>query len=286
MLDAIFGRGNAVVAVTAELNFDDRHTTSEVFSQTPNTPPLWSSNTTENYTGTGGAATGVLGPDNIQVPGGSAGGDSTYTSTTDEVQNAVNKATEVTQTTPGAVARQSVAVMIDATAASTVADMNQLQATLAAAAGIDTARGDSIAILPIQFDQSAATAAQQALDQANQAQQAADQAARMDRYIQYGVAGLLFLGLIVFLLIRKASKNRKERREAINIGEIGAIEDEPLLLDGGDGLELPELQSLVAPMQGAERKRAELTELAEKEPEVVAELLRGYLAGAGVRRGR
>jgi flagellar M-ring protein FliF len=228
----------------------------------------------------------VLGPDNIQVPGGSAGGDSTYQSTTDEQQNAVNKETVVTQTAPGGVARQSVAVMIDSAAAGTVANMTQLQATLAAAAGIDTTRGDTIALQIVQFDQTAATAAQAALDQANAAQQAAAQAAQMDRYIQYGIAGLLFLGLIVFLIIRKASKNRKQRREAINIGEISAADDDPLLLDGGEALELPELQELVAPMHGAERKRAELGELADKEPEVVAELLRGYLAGAGVRRGR
>jgi flagellar M-ring protein FliF len=289
MLDTIFGRGKAVVAVTAELNYDVTQSTSETFDYTPGTPPLTSSTTTEDYTSTGGTtATGVLGPDNIQVPNGNAvGGDSTYAATSEDVQNAVNKNTTITQSAPGStVTRQSVAVMIDATAAGTVADLNQLQATLAAAAGIDTNRGDTIALQTVQFDQSAANAAQAALDDAAAAEQAAAQAAQMDKYIQYGIAGLLFLGLIVFLLVRKASKNRKERREAIHIGDLDDAGDDPLLLDGGEALDLPELQELVQPMRAADRKRAELTELADKEPEVVAELLRGYLAGAGMRRGR
>jgi flagellar M-ring protein FliF len=178
--------------------------------------------------------------------------------------------------------------MIDATAAGTVADMNQLTATLAAAAGVDAARGDTIAVQTVPFDQSSAQAAQDALDQAAADQIAAEQAAAMDRYIEYGIAGAILLLFIIILAIRKASKNRRERREAVNIGEIADVPDDTLLLDGGVELELPQIEAYQPALESAERMRSELTELADKEPDVVAELLKGYLAGSGLggRRGR
>ena len=116
ILDPLVGAGNSAVTVTAQLGTASSQTTTETFSATPTTPPLASSTKTEQYTGSGGAgAAGVLGPDNVSVPSGTAGsGTGTYSSTSTDVTNSVNKSTQVVTTPPGGVQRQSVSVAVDA----------------------------------------------------------------------------------------------------------------------------------------------------------------------------
>lgn len=289
VLDQVVGRGRSAVTVTAELDFDETHRTTESFTPAEGTPPLTSSTATETYTGAGaGTATGVLGPDNVQVPSG-GDGDNTYSSETSELQNAVDKSTEVTQTAPGRVERQSVAVLVDAGAAASL-DMAALTKTLSAAAGVLPERGDTIEVQALVFDTSAADEAQAALDAA-QAQEDAAQAAS-DRKLLIGAGAGLLVALVLVLLAVRAGRRRRnlrERREALDLGDLAMVQGgpAPLLLDAPD--DLPALPVAAAPLDGpdpVERKRAEIAELADAQPEEVAELLRGWLTGAGPRGGR
>lgn len=283
MLDQVVGAGNSTVTVTAALNQDQTQRTSEEFAPAADAPPLASSTTSEEYSGTGGGnATGVLGPDNIAVPEGEAGTDGDYLKTTEDVTNAVNKVTEVTTVAAGSVQRQSLAVLVDQTAAAGI-DLAQLSATLTAAAGIDTARGDTIAVQAMAFDTTGADAAAEALAAADAETAAAERASMLRQLV---IAGALLLIAIIIAVVL-ARRSRRSKREALDIGELP-------LMDGPDEAaifeELPEIPpalpgpAVIDPVaESLAVKRAEIAALADEQPEEVADLLRGWLTPVGRR---
>jgi flagellar M-ring protein FliF len=284
MLDRLVGPGNATVTVNAQLDLSQSERTTEEFSATPDTPPLASSTTTEEYTGTGnGGATGVLGPDNIAVPGDGANGNGTYSSTNEDVTNAVNKATETTRSAPGALQKQSVSVLVDQAAAGGI-NMADLQAAVAAAAGVDTERGDTLSVQRMAFDTTSAQAAEQALAAAD-AQAAAEQRSDMIRQIAVA-AGIVLLVVVVMIVLGRRS--RRARREALDLGELDAARATAVALPPIEGPAEDELPILppppvpVAP-DGTAVRRAEIAALADEQPEQVAELLRGWMT-TGARR--
>ena len=67
MLDRALGAGNAVVTVAASLDFDQSNSTSQTYSYPQELPALAETTSTEQYTGTGGAAAGVLGEDRVDL---------------------------------------------------------------------------------------------------------------------------------------------------------------------------------------------------------------------------
>jgi flagellar M-ring protein FliF len=269
--------------VTAALNQDQTQRTSEEFTAAEGVPPLASSATIEEYAGAGsGTATGVLGPDNIAVPTGEGDGTGTYSKTTEDVNNAVNKVTEVTTVAPGTVQKQSLAVLVDTTAAAGV-DLTQLSATLTAAAGIDTARGDTIAVQAMPFDTTGADAAAEALAAADAQTAAAERASLLRQAVIAGA--LLLIAIIIGIVL--ARRSRRSKREALDIGELP-------LMDGPDeSPELDELPEIPPALPGPAEidpvaeslavKRAEIAALADEQPEEVADLLRGWLTPAGRR---
>lgn len=287
LLDRVVGAGNAAVTVNAQLNYDEKSTTTEEFSATPDTPPLASSTKSEEYSGGAPGATGVLGPDNIAVPG-DASGSGDYKSTTEDVTNSVNKSTETVKAAPGGVERQSVAVAVNSDAATGI-DMANLQAMVAAAAGIDTTRGDTIEVQAMAFDTTQAEAAEQALAEADAAAKVAAQNALVEKG---AIGGAAVLGLIVLIIIVSVARrsSRKARRTSLDLGELSVLNgagSDPLALEGADADEIPALPA--APVSLAPDpvalKRAEIGALADEQPDEVADLLRGWLAeSGGVRR--
>jgi len=270
--------------VTAELDYDETRRTVEQFTASEGVPPLASSTTSEDYTGAGGTATGVLGPDNIAVPN-DASGTGTYSSTTEDVTNAVDKVTEQVTAAPGAVERQSVAVAVD-TAAVAGINMADLSEMVAAAAGINTERGDTIAVQSMAFDTTAAQTAQEALAAADKA---AEAAASKSFIRQAAIAGLVLLLAIVVIVVI-ARRSGRSRRTTLDLGEIalGPGPSDPLALEGVPGDELPALPSVPLPTapDPVAMKRAEIGALADEQPEEVADLLRGWLVGSGSSSGR
>jgi flagellar M-ring protein FliF len=281
LLDQVVGAGRSAVTVTAQLDYDETQRTVEQFSAGDGVPPLASSTTKEEYTGSGSGASGVLGPDNIAVPGGTSG-DGTYSSTTEDLTNAVNKSTEVTKAAPGAVERQSVAVAVDADAAKSL-DMANLSEMVAAAAGIDTTRGDTISVQSMAFDTTQAQDATEALAAAD----AATQKAATTSLIKQGAIGAAVLLLVLVIVVVLARRSGRSRRTTIDLGELPLTPTDPLALEGVDVDELPALP--VAPRQLAPDpvalKRAEIGQLADDQPEEVADLLRGWLVGSGASAG-
>jgi flagellar M-ring protein FliF len=282
MLDRVLGPGRAVAKVTAQLNFDAIESTNEKLTSNPKTAPIAETTTTEKYKGAGGTVGGVLGTDNLAVPSGTTSGNGQYDKTATTKNNSISKETIKTKAAPGAVARQSVSVVVDSrTPGLQVAQIQQMVTT---AAGVDAKRGDTMSVTSLPFDTSAAAAAAADLKKAEAAQQ---QQTMIGYAKQGGIALVALIALLIFWLKRR--KKRKKAAAAQPELHLLQVDDVvqpvalpaaapqalsstgrlPALPAAGDGLDGP---------SDAARQREQVAALVERQPEEVAELLRGWLA--------
>jgi flagellar M-ring protein FliF len=282
LLQPLVGAGHVIVQVNASLNFDTQQTTSEQYVQpSPGTSPMPLSETQSNetYTGTSPNSAGILGPDNIAVPSASSsaapGNYSNSSSTTD---NAIGRVVQQVNTAPGAVQHLSVAVLLDSATAAKV-NTADVQKLVENAAGVQTSRGDTVQVSSMPFDQTAAKAAQADLAAAAKTKSMS----KLMGYAKDGVIGLLVLGAAVFFMrkAKKAQENspmlstseRLELEDARRVRAILAAQQEDVVRElvpgprGNDRLEL-----------GRVELDSEIGELVERQPEEVAQLLRGWLA--------
>ena len=278
MLDQVVGPGHSKVKVTADLNYDQTATKSQTYVANSKNPPLSQTTNQENYTGTGSSAGGVLGADNIQVPSGSGPGTYTHRSSTQD--NALGTVTQTVQTAPGSVRKLSVAVLLDSRTAANI-NTNSVQQLVSNAVGLSTARGDTMAVTSLPFDQTAVIAAKQA--------QVTTAKAQWQQQVMSAVKDVA-IGFAVLLLLLKAMRGRRkakkrmkltaeeqarldemqaaleaQRREAITAREA------QLAIDAGGGPESSEGKD-------RDRRQKELGLLVDRQPEEVAQLLRTWLA--------
>ncbi|MFJ3027683.1 flagellar basal-body MS-ring/collar protein FliF [Curtobacterium sp. NPDC087080] len=305
LLDTTLGPGNASVVVSATMNQQSGTRTSESFAQ-PTTGPvaLNESSSTEQYgsgSGAGAGATGVLGPDNIAVPNGTAGGtnangtatgDDGYKNESATKNNAVDKTTETTQIPAGGVERQTISVALNSRADSVQnANLQSINDLVSAAAGADNTRGDQVRVAMMDFDDSAAKDAAKALEE----QQQTEQQQAMWSAIRTAGIVLAVLAAAIVLAIVLARRARRQSREAVDVGELDVFAGETFELPlGGDDLAIPAVEPETvalptlphddAPTEvlttdeiSAERRRQEISALAERDPKRTADLLRGLL---------
>lgn len=274
MVDKLVGVGNAVVSVAADLDYDQVARTSETYQVDPEVelPPLSSATTTEEYTGTGQAVGGVLGPDNIAVPQGEGGGGE-YRKESETVNNPINKTVEQVTTAPGSVRRQSVSVVVSETAGAAL-DMAQLEQAVAAAAGIVPERGDVVSVSRMAFDTTNAAAAEEALAAAAAEREAEQQADLLRTAIIAGVALLV----VVLVMIALARRSRRARREEI---DLGALElEQAAAAEEVEEQETAPVLPPAPPVDPITAKREDVLALAADQPAEVADALRGWLAGS------
>lgn len=282
LLQPLVGAGHVIVQTNATLNFDSQETTSENYVQpSPGTTPIPLSETksVETYSGTNPSSNGILGPDNIAVPVPSTtASPGTYYNGSTTTDNAIGRVVQQVKTAPGAVQHMSVAVLLDSTAAAKV-NTGDVQKLVENAAGIVTTRGDSVHVSTMPFDQTAAKTAQQEIA-------AAKKSKDMNKLIGYGKDGLIgfvVLGAIVFFM-RKAKKAR-EHSPVLGLSERLELEEarkmRALLAARQDEV----VRELVPGPRGNDRLEiaratidSEIGELVERQPEEVAQLLRGWLA--------
>jgi flagellar M-ring protein FliF len=285
MLDTVVGPGHSAVNVTADLNYDNTETKTQKYVADPAVPPLSESKKSEQYNGANGVPVGgVLGPDNIQVPSGTGtGGDGQYQQTTETRNNAVGMVTETTKGAPGAVRRLGIAVIVDSSAAKI--DEAQLQQLVSSAVGLDPTRGDQIAVSSMAFDTTAATAEQNAAKDAVKGQQQQIQ----QHYIQMGAIVLALLLLLIIAAVgnrkrRKAEQQRLSEEQSAALEQMQAAIEAArakLALEGSGGTGgAPALEGSGAPGDEFDRdgRFKDITLMVEKQPDEVAQLLRGWLA--------
>ena len=273
MLDKVLGPGHAIVRVQADLNYDKQTTDTEEYITDKSVPPLSVTTNKETYTGNGAAIGGVLGPDNVSVPSGS-GGQSKYQKDDQTLTNAVGTRKQTTTVAPGAVRRMSVAVVLDNALPVASGNTTNISQLVAAAAGIDPKRGDTVQVTAMPFDTTAAKQAQKELAQAASAKQHAETMS----LVKTGVIVLL----VVLVLIWVARRSRKVERTPVYVSALPGGEApealearlQPLALEAAH-------RELVLPdPQHVERMavRSEIGDLIEQQPDEVARLLRGWLA--------
>lgn len=290
MLDRVVGVGNATVVVAASMSLQSGQRVEETFTTPEGDPVLQENSSNQNYSGTGaGNSTGVLGADSIAVPtGATAGGDGTYTTESSDKVNAINKVTETTQIPAGEIERQTISVAVDKDAAAGMS-ASVLQGLVAAAAGIDTERGDAVKVELVSFAKVDSGTAASALEEAR----ASEMQGSITQIITTAipVAGVILVLIILMSGIRASAKRRAKQTEK-DLGEMTQVRD-PLEAGQAQALDAAAAAGLFAPTQplvagpsafaefgpdldepGVERMRQEIDSLAAQSPERMAEHLR------------
>lgn len=167
LLASVVGAGRARVQVAAELDLDRSTRTSEIFdpeSQVVRSSQLRETGDESNGPGNTGEVTVANElPGASENAGGGAGGTSQLSSSLEETMNyEISKTTETLVTEAGAIQRLSVAVVVDGIytydnagngtyEARSQAELDQISALVRSAIGYDSARGDQIEVVNMQF---------------------------------------------------------------------------------------------------------------------------------------
>ncbi len=275
MIDQVVGAGHAVVTVNSELDFDKTNTEKKTYVYDRNSPPLSSQKTSEKYTGNQAGNGGTLGAGTPATTASAGANGGSYTKDSETVDNALGTVTETTQNAPGAVKKLSIAVLLDGS----VPNVNQsaIQSLVSSAVGLDTTRGDTLAIQSLPFDTSAT---KQAADASSAAAKAAAARAAHDRtmgYVRQGVLALIVLGVVIGTVI--ASRRRRPAQFEPAYADDDLFSDEPVMELVAPAPPPDEAAHLaaVAEMQEAAARRRALVALADEQPSDVARVLSGWL---------
>jgi flagellar M-ring protein FliF len=252
------GPGKAEVKVSADVNADQA--TKDELKYGASTP-LKQVVETEKLAGGGAGSSGAAGTTS-NVPSyaaaAAAGGKSNYNRKSTTSDFGVDKTVTRTKVAPGAVNRLNVALVVDKSVPK--AELPALRAAVAGAAGIVPARGDVLALSQVAFAKPTTVAAPGAGP------------GGMIGYAKYGAAGL---GLLGFLFFSARQLRRREgetlMREPNWLREIEA----PTTLAH---LERPRVSTL--PERSDDPARMQVEELAEREPERVAQQIRTWMRDA------
>ncbi len=273
-LEALAGPGRASVTVNAVLDFDESASETETYDADSQVA-MREQTSTETYNGTGTPPGGTVG-----VEGGgpvAADGEATEYSRDETTREyGVNRVVTRNVQAPGTPERLSVAVTVDdgSLTGATVPDASSIESLVAAAVGLDIARGDTIEVLSYPFSPPAEVEAP------------AGSVTDMVSMVPQIVGGLVVLlaAAAMFLM----SRSRKEQDEvtwlpapaappAISGGAFnGATNDAvPALVGAPQNLPVAVAQpvAVAAPMGAS----GGVGTLADQQPDQVAALLRSWL---------
>ncbi|MGE3621763.1 MAG: flagellar M-ring protein FliF C-terminal domain-containing protein, partial [Acidimicrobiia bacterium] len=242
-------------------------------------PVATETTSSETYAGAATAVGGALGPDGTPTTGD--GGDTQYEKEAATRTYAVGKVTEQVEAAPGAVQRLSVAVLLDS-GASGAAGTAEVERLVSAAAGLDTGRGDLLAVSEMPFDRTPVEAPVTAAP--------ADGSSPVDLVRPVGA-------VLLALVVLAAAWRSAHRATAVQriplplpagagggypaLDEIGpgVLDDDADGVDGTAELALPAPMAL-GPAEADERTvvKEQIADLIERQPDQVAQVLRGWLA--------
>jgi len=288
LVGASVGPGQVKATVSADLNMDQTTSTKESFTPTELAPgatgviPTQETTKTEVYGGSGAAPTtqGQLGSANPATAAGT-GANSGYSLQESQKSNAVNKEVSTTNKAMGTVQRLSVAVIVDEAAVS-AAQLPAIQQLVSNAAGIDTARGDTVVVTRMPFDKTIQKQLQKSL--------AAHSPSTPDSttLLLYAVGGALALliAIATFVVLRRRKRDLRELEElADQAGQLSwdgpdldITTSNPAIAGRMAGGGPTTSASGVVLNGGTPDRREVLGDLIDNQPDEVAQLLRGWLA--------
>ena len=282
MVEQVTGVGHASVRVRADLNYDTRSVVTESFNDNNGKPVATSEHiATEAYTGPGAASAagnlpgGALGttasPTTVATAtAGATGTGNDYKKSDAQRDYAVGKVTERLDNAPGVLKRLSIAVLIDKRSK---VKASALRSIVAAAAGLDTKRGDTLQIGTLAFDQTETKLAAAELSRVETV------AAKTQMFEMIRGGALALLALITVFLGYRGAKKSTTRRLPISVdgigGEPAALERRSLALDGGSSGALA--SAAANARTGADTREGDLLSMIAGQPDDVAETLRDWL---------
>lgn len=258
LLARTVGLDKAAVQTTVDLNTDQA--TRDELKYAEDGVPLKTKTEDEQLEGgaSKGGRSGTTGNIPTYAQSSAGGANSNYTRKSDDTEFGVDKTVTRTKVAPGAVNRLDIALMIDKTVPK--ADAEALRNAVSSAAGIQSTRGDTLTLSQVAFPKASA-------DDKDAAPPAASPI--MD-YAGYGVAGLALLAFLIFMILQLRKREGETlMKEPRWLREIEA----PTTLAA---LESPGTQSLL-PAREENPARLQVEELADREPERVAQQIRSWM---------
>lgn len=261
MLASVLGPGRAVVRVSAELDTTTRSSESETYDP-GKTVTLRKETGKEVYSGNGTPTAGgvVSVPDPVAAtPGSGTSAPSSYDKQDVKEEYGVTRQVDKTATTPGALKRLTVAVVLDDKAVGlTTAAVSDLVAN---AVGVDPKRGDTISVASAAFPAAA-----------NAEAKAAGGAAPGQDYVRLAtmvVAGLVLL--LVALALLKAARRGSVAEIPLSSLALAPEQTDPAALAA------PARAKALEPARETEED-VRVLELVDSRPDEVSTLIRSWLA--------
>jgi flagellar M-ring protein FliF len=258
LLTRTVGPGKAEVQVSADVIADEA--TKDELTYGDGSPLKKTTESEKLKGGTAGAggASGTTGniPSYPQGAAAGANGGQNYDRKSDTTQFGVDKTVVRTKVAPGAVNKLNVALIVDKSVPKT--EIPALETAVASAAGIDAARGDAISVSQIAFVKPA------------KADAAGPGGGGLMGYAKYAAGGL---GLLAFLILSARHLRRREGETLMRQPQwLREIEAPTTLAE----LEQPRKRSGL-PERSENQARDQIEELAERDPERVAQQIRTWM---------
>jgi flagellar M-ring protein FliF len=258
------GADKAQVQVHSDLNVDQ--STQEKLQYAKKGTPLHTTKETESLKGSGSASGGTAGaaanlPTYAQNAASASGGNSNYKRTTDNTDFGVDKTVTRTKVAPGAINKLDVSLMVDKSIPA--AQAKQLKNAIAAAAGINAKRGDTITQSTVSFAKPPAAAGPAGLP-------VPPAFVAPLKYAGIGLASIIFLFLVTRAL-------RRRETEALPMPTwLSEIEGpRPLAELERTAQSATTSSAAVAAVEGP---RNTVDNLVQEQPERVAQQLRAWIA--------
>ncbi len=256
LLAQTVGTDKAKVQVHSDLNVDQ--STQDKLTYAKTGTPLKQTEETERLRGAGGSSGGSSGTaGNLPSYATSgAGGNSNYQRSSTQTDFGVDKTVTRTQVAAGQVNKLSVALVVDKSVPA--AQVAQLRTAVQGAAGIDTQRGDVMSVSQVAFAKAPAEAP------------AAGPAGPILGYAKYAGVGL---GLLAFLFFAMRQLKKRERESLGEPTWLRSIEAPTTLAD----LEAGRTTVMAGGMPGPSATRVNAENIAERDPERVAQQIRTWM---------
>ena len=255
----------ASAVVRATLDFDETQTETETY-QPDSQIAVREQTVTEEYEGAGTVPGGTVGVDGGPLPSGGEG--SAYTRDEATREYGVDRTLTTTTNAPGKVQRLSVAIVVDdgTLTGADVPATADIEDLVSAAVGLDTERGDTIAVSTVAMP----AAEVEATDAAGATAELMEALPRAG-----GVLVLLIAAVGLFLMSRQRHSSEETSLVPAVAPDLPRRRQDDLLEIDVDGTEALLAGAAAIPVSGM---RDEVAELVASQPDEIATLLRGWLA--------
>jgi flagellar M-ring protein FliF len=271
------GNSRFAVSVSAELNFDKTENDSETFEPVVDGQGIARSTQSEReqYVGDGGFPASIVGGvpgTDSNIPGyqAVAGANSQYSKEKNTTNYEINRTVKHNVVAPGSPKRISVGVFVDNLQSQQV---EAIKSAVVASAGMDLNRGDQVAVENMPFDNT------QALASLKESRMETQQ----NFYMTLGKIGLLVLmafGVLLFLISLLKPKREKKYVEVVE----DAVEEPVMVPQVEDIITTDVTAEDLARAESArnakkrEEARKEVFEMANKNPENIAQIIKKWLS--------